>query len=140
VGIGRLSPRDRLITARVARLATVDPTGAPHLVPIVFALDGDRIVTPIYHKPKRSTRLQRLANIASEQRVAVLADHYDEDWSRLWWVRADGVAALLEPGGPGHAPAARLLSERYSQYRSHPLEGSIIEITVTRWTGWSPAD
>lgn len=135
-----MSPRDRLITARVARLATVDTTGAPHLVPIVFALDGERILTPVDHKPKRSPLLKRLANIAAEPRVAVLADHYDDDWSRLWWVRADGVASRLDPGDSLHAPAAALLTERYRQYRDHPLEGPIIEIAVSRWTGWSAAD
>jgi PPOX class probable F420-dependent enzyme len=74
-------------SVRVARLATVRPDGAPHLVPICFALDGDTLVTAIDAKPKRPGTLARLRNIAWEPRVAVLADGWDEDWTRLWWVR-----------------------------------------------------
>jgi PPOX class probable F420-dependent enzyme len=139
VGDGRLSPPERAVTARVARLATVDASGSPHLVPIVFAIREDRIVTPIDHKPKRSMRLRRLDNVAAEPRVAVLFDSYDEDWSRLWWVRADGMATVLAFGGPGHAAAAELLADRYEQYRDHPITGPIIEIAVTRWASWAGA-
>jgi PPOX class probable F420-dependent enzyme len=137
VGNGSLNPRERAETVWVARLATVGASGAPHLVPVVFALEGDRIVTPIDHKPKRSPHLQRLANIAVEPRVAVLFDHYDDDWSRLWWVRADGVATALTPGAPGHQDAAGLLAHRYEQYSGHPIDGPIIEIRVTRWSAWA---
>lgn len=128
--------RDRLAGARVARLATVGPNGAPHIVPITFAVDGERIVTGVDHKPKRSPRLKRLDNIASEPRVAVLADHYDEDWSRLWWVRADGVAAVIEPGEPGHEAACDLLAAKYDAYRLHPIGGPVVDIRVTGWSGW----
>jgi PPOX class probable F420-dependent enzyme len=138
VGDG-LNPRERAETVRVARLATVGASGAPHLVPIVFALEGDRIVTPIDHKPKRSPRLARVANITVEPRVAVLFDHYDDDWHRLWWVRADGVATVLLPGGPRHQEAATSLARRYDQYSEHPLGGPIIEIAVTRWSAWTGA-
>lgn len=137
MGDGRLNPRERAETVRVARLATVDASGAPHLVPIVFALEADRIVTPIDHKPKRSPHLARLANIAAEPRVAVLFDHYDDDWARLWWVRADGVATVLPPGGSRHQEAAGLLARRYEQYSGHPLDGPIIEIVVARWSAWA---
>ncbi|MEX2419770.1 MAG: TIGR03668 family PPOX class F420-dependent oxidoreductase [Acidimicrobiia bacterium] len=140
MGNRRLNPRERAETVRVARLATIGASGAPHLVPIVFALEDDRIITPIDHKPKRSPRLARLANIAAEPRVAVLFDHYDDDWSRLWWVRADGVATVLTPGGPRHQDATRLLARRYEQYSGYPLDGPIIEITVTRWSAWAAAN
>ncbi|MEX0826639.1 MAG: TIGR03668 family PPOX class F420-dependent oxidoreductase [Acidimicrobiia bacterium] len=140
MGDGRLNPRERAGTVRVARLATVGASGVPHLVPVVFALEDDRIVTPIDHKPKRSPRLQRLVNIAAEPRVAVLFDHYDDDWSRLWWVRADGVATVLTPGDPRHQEAAGLLARRYEQYSEHPLDGPIIEIAVTRWSAWAAAN
>lgn len=140
MGDGRLSLRERAAAVRAARLATVDADGSPHVAVIVFAIDGDRIFTPIDHKPKRSLRLKRLDNIASNPRVAVLFDHYEDDWSRLWWVRADGVAAVIEPGTPGHRPAAEALTRRYDQYRDRPLGGPIIEITVGRWSGWAAAD
>jgi PPOX class probable F420-dependent enzyme len=129
--------RDLLASARVARLATCDAAGQPHLVPIVFALDGDVIVTAVDHKPKRTTRLRRLANIAANPRVSVLADHYDDDWDRLWWVRADGTARVVEPDAPDHTDAVTLLSERYEQYRDRPPAGPAIAITVSRWSGWS---
>jgi len=88
--------RDLFTGASVARLATVRPDGRPHLVPIVFAVAGDVIVTAVDEvKPKRTRALARLANIAAEPRVSVLADHYDEDWTRLWWVRADGTATVV---------------------------------------------
>jgi PPOX class probable F420-dependent enzyme len=127
-----MTPAERFAGARVARLATVDPTGAPHLVPIVFALVGDVIHTAVDAKPKRHRRLRRLANIAHEARVSVLADHYDEDWSALWWVRADGVARVRES-----APeAVAALAGRYPQYRETPPPGPFIAIEVRRWSAW----
>ena len=132
-----MTPEERFATVRVARLATVDQSGAPHIVPITFALEGSRIVTAVDHKPKRSSRLKRLDNIAAEPRVAVLADHYDEDWSRLWWVRADGLAASIEPGDPRHQEAVALLAAKYEAYREHPIAGVVIDIRVTGWSEWS---
>ncbi|MET0817185.1 MAG: TIGR03668 family PPOX class F420-dependent oxidoreductase, partial [Solirubrobacteraceae bacterium] len=91
--------RERLAGARVARLATAAADGRPHVVPCTFAVLGeDTIVSAVDHKPKRTTALRRLANIAANPRVAVLADHYEDDWDALWWARADGVARVLEPG------------------------------------------
>jgi PPOX class probable F420-dependent enzyme len=128
--------RALLRAARVARLATAGRDGAPHVVPVCFALDGDRIVTAIDHKPKRGGRLRRLANIAANPRVAVLADHYDDaDWSRLWWVRADGIASILE----SEPDAAAALQARYPQYRDQPPAGPVVVIEVQRWTGWRGA-
>jgi len=120
----------------VARLATCDAAGRPHLVPIAFALDVDAIVTAVDHKPKRTTRLQRLKNIAADPRVSVLADRYEDDWSMLWWVRADGTARVLEPHTRDHGGAVARLADRYEQYREQPPEGPAIEIAVRRWTGW----
>ncbi len=128
------TPAERFATVRVARLATAGPDGAPHLVPIVFALVGDVIHTAVDGKPKRTRRLRRLANIAANPRVSVLADHYEDDWSRLWWVRADGVARILDDSPAGLAA----LAERYPQYRETPPPGPFLEITVDRWTGWQP--
>jgi PPOX class probable F420-dependent enzyme len=128
--------RRRLGAARVARLATVSAGGRPHLVPVTFATDGDLVYTAVDAKPKTTTRLQRLSNIRGNHRVAVLADQYDEDWSALWWVRADGEAAILDDQ-PAMAEPIRLLAGRYPQYRDNPPAGPVIAIRVDRWTGWS---
>ncbi len=128
--------RQRLAGARVARLATVSAEGQPHLVPVTFAIDGDSIYIAIDHKPKTTTRLKRLANITANPRVTLLADHYDDDWTQLWWSRADGHATVLSPGQATEAPVARLAA-RYSQYQDTPPTGPVIAITVTTWTGWS---
>jgi PPOX class probable F420-dependent enzyme len=126
--------RRRFAAARVARLATADAVAQPHIVPVTFVVDGDFVYSAIDHKPKRTTALKRLANIEANSRVALLADEYDDDWSRLWWVRADGSARVLEPGA---APAVELLCDRYEQYRERPPEGPVIEVRVERWSGWS---
>ena len=128
-----MTARERFASARVARLATTGADG-PHIVPIVFALAGDTIYHAVDHKPKRTTALKRLANIAADPRVALLADAYDEDWTRLWWARADGTGRILEPG---HPEAIALLAERYPQYRDRPPEGPVVAIDVTRWSNWS---
>jgi PPOX class probable F420-dependent enzyme len=138
----RLPPhqaRDRLATARVARLATVDGQGQPHLVPVTFAVLGERIVIAVDHKPKRTTDLRRLRNIRANPRVAVLADHYEEAWDRLWWARADGTARILGDGGE-RAEALRRLEERYPQYRERPPGGPVIAVDVSRWSGWTYAE
>ncbi|RZU53167.1 PPOX class probable F420-dependent enzyme [Krasilnikovia cinnamomea] len=128
-----MTPAELFATARVARLGTVDDTGAPHLVPIVFAVDGDVIHSAVDDKPKRHRRLRRLANIAHEPRVSVLADHYDEDWTRLWWVRADGNAAVL-PHSPDGLAA---LAARYPQYATTPPAGPFLRIEVHHWSSWA---
>lgn len=127
--------RARFAAARVARLATADERRVPHIVPITFALDGDRIVTAIDAKPKRSGPLRRLENVHANPRVCVLVDGYDDDWSRLWWARADGRAEIVEEG-PDLARALALLRDRYPQYRSVPITGPAIVVTVERWSGW----
>jgi len=128
-----VTARERFATARVARLATTGPDG-PHVVPIVFALDGDVLYHAVDHKPKRTTALKRLDNLRADPRASVLADAYDEDWTQLWWVRADGTARILEPGRP---PAIERLRERYPQYRERPPEGPVIAIDVNRWSDWT---
>ena len=128
--------RRRFEAARVARLATASRDGRPHLVPITFAVEGDSIVTAVDHKPKRTLALKRLANIAENPRVAVLVDEYSDDWERLWWARADGTAAVVEPDADDHARLVRLLAARYDQYRSNPPAGPAIVVAVERWSGW----
>ena len=120
----------------MARLATVGAAGKPHVVPVTFAVTDDLIYTSVDAKPKRGPRLQRLRNILANPHVAVLADHYEADWDRLWWARADGLATIQDhpisiPGLP------ELLAERYPQYRDSPPQGPVIRIAVRRWTGWA---
>ncbi len=133
--IGEERARAVFATARVARLATVTPDGAPHLVPLVFAVEGDVVWSAVDAKPKSTSALRRLANIAAEPRVAVLADSYDEDWARLWWVRADGRAAVVT--GERAAAGVTALVARYPQYRTTPPPGPVLEIVVERWSGWA---
>lgn len=126
--------------ALVARLATVSVDHRPHLVPITFALlDGDTLVTAVDHKPKRTVKLQRLANISAHPSVAVLVDHYSDDWDELWWARADGRALLVEPPADPrlHARSVAALAERYPQYREHPPSDTVIVVEVERWSGWT---
>ena len=131
--------RQRFAAAPVARLATVGAAGRPHLVPVTFAVDGDHVYTAVDAKPKTTTNLRRLRNIRRDPRVAVLADHYEADWDRLWWARADGLASILgEPAG--RARPLELLAARYPQYRVNPPAGPVIAIAVERWTGWAASD
>jgi PPOX class probable F420-dependent enzyme len=120
--------RRRFAAARVARLATA----GPHIVPVTFAVEGDCVFTAVDHKPKRTTALKRLANIARDPRVSLLVDEYSDDWSALWWARADGVASVHD----SHQRAVELLVERYEQYRDRPPEGPVIAVAVSRWSGW----
>jgi PPOX class probable F420-dependent enzyme len=132
--------RERLAGARVARLATAGADGRPHVVPCTFAVLGeDTIVSAVDHKPKRTTALRRLANIAANPRVAVLADHYEDDWDALWWARADGEARVVGPGAETglRAEAVRALTARYAPYRERPPAGALVVVAVERWSGWS---
>jgi PPOX class probable F420-dependent enzyme len=125
--------RERFAAARVARLATADADGVPHLVPLVFALSGSTIYSAVDAKPKRTTALRRLANVRANPRVAVLVDHYDDDWSTLWWVRADGVGRVLDSS----PEAVTLLAAKYGQYREAPPAGPFLLIEVLTWRTWS---
>ena len=129
--------RRRFAAATVAHLATADERGRPHLVPFVFVLRGETIYSAVDAKPKRTTALRRLANVAANPRVAVLADDYDEDWRALWWVRADGRGRVLAAGEPEARDAVARLTERYAQYREQPPAGAVLAIDVERWSGWS---
>ncbi|MFI0862587.1 TIGR03668 family PPOX class F420-dependent oxidoreductase [Streptomyces smyrnaeus] len=131
--------RERFAGARVAHLATIDGFTRPHLVPVVFAVTGDTVVFAVDHKPKRTARLKRLANIEAHPQVCLLVDHYDEDWDLLWWARADGTAEVLPAADASSASAryVRLLGEKYpQQYGTHPPAGPVVAIAVGRWSGW----
>jgi PPOX class probable F420-dependent enzyme len=125
----------RLAAARVGRLATADASGRPHVVPLVFAVDGGTIVWAVDHKPKRSRRLRRLANIAANPLVELVVDGYDEDWTALWWVRAGGTARVVD--GDEAEWAKDLLSAKYPQYRDRPPAGPFVAIGIERLTGWT---
>lgn len=128
--------RNRFASAPLAYLATADERSRPHLVATTFAAEGDRIVMAIDHKPKTTANLRRLRNIAVNPKAAVLVDHYEDDWSALWWVRADGAAEILEGERDCEEPI-RALQAKYHQYRENRPIGPVIIVTVSRWTGWS---
>jgi PPOX class probable F420-dependent enzyme len=122
----------------VARLATVGTDGEPHVVPICYALGDQCLYTPIDEKPKRveGRQLRRVRNIEANPRVAVVVDHYADDWTELGYVLVQGRAEIIG-GGPEHAEALSLLRARYPQYRSMDLESRlVIKITPTRVVGW----
>ena len=133
---------DALSAARVARLATAG-ADKPHLVPVVFAQCDGALWVPVDGKPKRHTRLKRLANIRANPRVCLLIDHYEEDWRALWWVRVDGRASVVEGDASGFDDALAALRGKYRQYASVPITSAIrIEIeNVSHWRarGGDPA-
>ena len=108
-------------------------------MPLCFALEGDVLYSAVDRKPKRSPRLKRLENIRRHPDVTVLVDHYEEDWSRLWWVRLRGTARVLEEG-PEHDRALSLLAAKYAQYRAEPPPGPVIAVAVGEWRGWAAFD
>ena len=128
--------RARFATVPVVRLGTADGQGRPHLVVVTFAVDGDMIYTAVDQKPKSGSTLRRLRNVGDNPAVTMLADHYSDDWETLWWVRADGRAAILADQRQMAGPL-RLLATRYWQYRQAPPTGPVIAVTVQRWSGWA---
>jgi len=138
--VGRGAPpealHERVRRAPVGRLATVREDHRPHIVPVTFALDGDTLVSAIDQKPKRTHDLQRLRNIAANPAVTVLIDHYDDEWSQLWWVRLDGTARIVQ-AEPTRSAAVRPLVDKYPQYREAPPAGPLVLVQITMWTWWS---
>ena len=127
--------RRRIADSRVARLATVDADGRPHLVPIVFVLAGDTLYSAVDAKAKRSRTLRRIENARRRPDVTILIDHYDDDWTRLWWVRLRGEARVLD-GGEEAARALAFLAEKYEQYRKAPLGLPVLAIDITELRAW----
>jgi PPOX class probable F420-dependent enzyme len=119
----------------VAMLATVGSDGAPHVVPVVFAVHNDVVYTAVDAKRKTTQRLRRLANIEGNPKVSVLVDHYDDDWTQLWWVRADGVAAIHH-SGEAMAVGYSMLRKKYVQYQRIALDGPVVTVDVQRWSSW----
>jgi PPOX class probable F420-dependent enzyme len=134
VSVTSAQARERFAAARVARLATADAAGRPHLVPVVFAVDGDRVYIAVDAKPKRTTALRRLANVRQNPAVSLLVDHYEEDWEALWWVRAEGCGRVLEAEDAEARDAVELLRARYPQQQA---VGAVLAVDVERWSGWA---
>jgi PPOX class probable F420-dependent enzyme len=128
--------RERVRAAPVARLATTDPDGRPHLVPIVFALLDDTLYSAVDAKPKASRTLRRVENARSRPGVTVLVDRYDDDWGRLWWVRLRGRARVLD-GGEEAERALAALAAKYQQYREAPPGLPVLAVDIREWRGWS---
>jgi PPOX class probable F420-dependent enzyme len=127
--------RERVRTARVARLATTDPDGRPHLVPIVFVLDGQSLYSAVDAKPKRSRKLRRVANARERSAVTVLVDHYEDDWGRLWWVSLRGRGRVLDTGVEAER-ALRLLADKYEQYRRERPGRPVLAVDILEWRSW----
>jgi PPOX class probable F420-dependent enzyme len=129
----------RFAEARVAVLGTIGPKGAPHLVPVVFAMEGERIHLAVDDKPKRSGELARVSNLRRDPRCSLMVHGYEEDWRRLWWARADGRATVTDDA-PGLERTFALLRDRYPQYRQGTrIIGPAMVVEVLRWSGWSAA-
>jgi PPOX class probable F420-dependent enzyme len=137
--MAEIEPAALFAQSPVAMLATVAPDGAPHVVPVVFAVNTDReqpvVYTAVDAKRKSTKRLRRLTNIDANPRVSMLVDNYDEDWSQLWWVRADGVAEIHHSGDE-MATGYALLRSKYVQYQRLALDGPVVTVTVARWSAW----
>ena len=129
----------RVATARVAHLATSGDDRRPHIVPITFAIDDRILYFAVDAKPKRTTDLKRLRNIASNPAVSILVDHYEDDWENLWWVRLDGTARIMTEQREKER-ALDLLAERYPQYRTKRPPGPVVAVSIERASGWSGAE
>lgn len=138
----KLSPlvaRERFVASPVARLVTADPQGVPHAVPVTFVVVNDILYFAVDHKPKSTWNLRRLRNIRENPSVTVLADHYDEDWSQLWWARADGRGEVLEDGEERLHAVVSLCDkyDRQGQYKDSPPQGPVVAVRVEKWSGWA---
>ncbi|WP_135533770.1 TIGR03668 family PPOX class F420-dependent oxidoreductase [Halostella pelagica] len=133
------SERQFVRRARVARLATVTGDGAPHAVPVCYALVDGAVVSPLDEKPKavEATELRRVRNVRADPRVTLLVDHYAENWDELGWVQIRGTAELRQPNDDGHEPAVRALREKYDQYVDQAIESRpVLRVspgTVVSW-------
>ncbi len=126
------------MSARVARLATVGLDGAVRLVPICFALVDGWLVSAVDHKPKRTGQLGRLDDIAATGAATVLVDHYDEDWSQLWWIRARGAAAVDAAEDAASVGALDALVAKYDQYRERRPRGPVYRVALDELRWWRP--
>jgi len=128
--------RRRLEESLVAHLATAGPDAMPHIVPITFATEGDTLYFAVDAKPKRTRNLKRLENIAANPAVSVLVDRYEDDWTKLWWVRVDGTARIVADPAETERAIDQLV-KRYPQYRHTRPRGPVVAISMDRLSGWS---
>jgi PPOX class probable F420-dependent enzyme len=133
--MAEFEPAAMFAESPVAMLATVGESGAPHVVPVVFAVHHDMVYTAVDAKRKSTRRLRRLANIEANPQVSLLVDHYEDDWSHLWWVRADGEAAI-HYSGDEMATGYALLRRKYLQYQRIALDGPVVTVDVKKWSSW----
>ena len=128
--------RQRVKEARTAVLSTVTAEGRPHAVPCCFVLTGDVVYSAVDAKPKSTLALRRLDNLAANPAACLLVDRYDDDWSKLWWIRVDGTARVLADGDErGHA--LDLLAAKYPQYQQTRPPGPVIAMDISAWRGWA---
>ena len=137
--LDRDEARRRFVDSDVARLATVTDDGRPHLVPICFVVVGDTLYSAVDGKPKATTALRRIENIVANDSACALVDVYDDDWNRLWWVRADGHARVVGDGAE-RDDAVHALRAKYPQYASHALTAAVVALDVSEWTGWAASE
>jgi PPOX class probable F420-dependent enzyme len=127
--------RQRVEAARVGHLATVRPDGRPHVVPCCFVLVDGTAYSAVDAKPKSTLALQRLRNLAASPAASLMVDHYDDDWTQLWWIRLDGAARVL-PSGVERDHALEALAAKYPQYVEHPPPGAVVALEVETWRAW----
>lgn len=127
--------RARVGAARVGRLATVTAAGRPHVVPCCFVLAGDVVYTAVDAKPKSTLALRRLDNVRANPAASLLVDHYEDDWTRLWWVRLDGSARIVDREEERDR-ALGALATKYIQYQGSPPPGPVLALDVTTWRAW----
>jgi PPOX class probable F420-dependent enzyme len=128
--------RARVAASPVARLATLRADGTPRLVPVTFVLLDGMLWSAVDDvKPKSGRRLARLDDVDRDPRAALLVDHYEDDWDRLWWVRVDGTAEIRD--APACRPALDALAAKYPCYRDAPPPGPVLVLTPERWAGWT---
>jgi PPOX class probable F420-dependent enzyme len=127
-----------LASARVARLGTVDADGAVRLVPVCFSLVERFVVSAVDHKPKRTGQLRRLDDMRTTGAATMLIDHYDEDWSTLWWVRVRGRAEVLTEGADREAALDALVA-KYPQYREQRPAGAVWRVATDEVRWWRAA-
>jgi PPOX class probable F420-dependent enzyme len=130
--------RARVAAARVGRLATVRADGTPHIVAVTFALDGGIVVSAVDHKPKRTQHLQRLRNLDERPTASLLVDHYEDDWSKLWWVRLDLDVEVVRDE-PRRTDLLEPLIGKYADYRVTPPQGPVLRMAIRSTTSWSPS-
>lgn len=127
--------RHRVESARVGRLGTTDPQGRPHLVPVCFALVDNVVYSAVDSKPKTTRRLQRVANIERDPRASLLVDHYDEDWTTVWWCFVTGRARVVYDGEDFDRGVTALV-DKYEQYAGNPPAGPAVVLGIDELRGW----